>query len=610
MLNVLEGLASLSIRDWAQGLRRSPCAFVRRTRPRASYRVEALEPRWLLATSGTTFVGPQPPGAVAASVLVPETPAPQPFVGPVSPNDLNTAAGSTASSPDFLWRQQWGGGNGPLIPGWFALDPLLFDALNGSDDSSRMAAVGAVTSAHTLSAPDFTLSDQASAIGGAVAYPDGSDDDDATRSDLVTGTTIAFRSLSSAMPLPGVDNLRVEDSLMAGQSSNLYKIPIDSNTHRLGIDIQSLSTDSSVAETVSVYDPSGRVYLSGHIYQDPATGIKTLVLNVSGGDKDQPPTMLYVEVSLLGSNGDSDSSTTKTYVMSSEPYVMRVMRNPIVFGESTTPGTTFGYVVPASLPLLDLTVNRNGSDGYWFTVSTVGQSPATSSTPNQGTTPVGTTPLPSPPPATAAEEADWTLPANVSQPSVSVPNNPTPVLVATGPLPARSAAPLGGILADGDPVPPVDPHGLALADFALDELVPEAEGEGAAPPNEDGAVVAIRGPGGFPLLATALIADTMTSSSAEGDPTSQSDVAAVASGCVSPANQPTSDPSKSTRSRTTTRSRVFPALTFALAMGIGLMLPDFVAAFQTPSPKRPRLRLGMLRRMSGGRPSRRGHPFS
>src|SRR5205823_1158137 len=70
---------------------------------------------------------------------------------------------------------------------------------------------------------------------------------------------------------------------------------------------------------------------------------------------------------------------------------------------------------------------------------------------------------------------DWAAPV-----ASSAGLSPIPVRVAIGPLPSRSAAPLGGVLgAPDDPTPAVSPNDTLVVDLALQDL-PRAEAAGPA----------------------------------------------------------------------------------------------------------------------------------
>jgi hypothetical protein len=153
-----------------------------------------------------------------------------------------------------------------------------------------------------------------------------------------------------------------------------------------------------------------------------------------------------------------------------------------------------------------------------------------------------------------------------------------PLGVSTGPLPARSAAPLGGVLADGDPVPQIDRRDAAAIDLELIGLSPrepdepavalaDAAAEDATKPQ--GRLAPVRGPGGFPLLASA------------------PSVATPAADSTAPATA-----ASSSRPHSRSRPSVGSGLTFALTLVFGLMLPDLAAAFQLAERPRTRFRLG------------------
>ncbi len=108
---------------------------------------------------------------------------------------------------------------------------------------------------------------------------------------------------------------------------------------------------------------------------------------------------------------------------------------------------------------------------------------------------------------------------HLSSESASMEWQPGLVLVATGPLPSRTAAPLGGVLASGDPVPLVDHRDAALIDLALLDLMgarPSSNEEEAVSTyldahdssNRDiedvGLALAGRGLGGLPLLGSSM----------------------------------------------------------------------------------------------------------
>jgi hypothetical protein len=187
----------------------------------------------------------------------------------------------------------------------------------------------------------------------------------------------------------------------------------------------------------------------------------------------------------------------------------------------------------------------------------------------------------------------------------------------------RSAAPLGGVLAMSDPVPLVDPHEPARAELAtfdpsVDLLAVHSELELAerhvvpvAGPDvaaESLPLAVMGGPGGLPLLATALIAGPMVAPTETPDAAPQSSAGLALASGVAPLQLeftsaeatpviPTVDPCETpVQTGRTRRAAVLPGVTLALALGMGLMLPDLVAAFQFAPPTRLRVRFAMILR--------------
>ncbi len=160
-------------------------------------------------------------------------------------------------------------------------------------------------------------------------------------------------------------------------------------------------------------------------------------------------------------------------------------------------------------------------------------------------------------------------------------------VVATGPLPERAGAPLGGVLAEGDPVPQIDRHDPALVDLALiglpepeplpglrganlDAMIAELE---PASEQADG-LVAIRGPGGFPLLASSLRGERVTDSDALVAVLPQmAATTTVASpesaGAVTPV-ETVAEP----RRKPIRMASMLSGMTVAMAMVFSLVLPD------------------------------------
>ncbi|HMB08305.1 MAG TPA: hypothetical protein VKP69_31810, partial [Isosphaeraceae bacterium] len=181
----------------------------------------------------------------------------------------------------------------------------------------------------------------------------------------------------------------------------------------------------------------------------------------------------------------------------------------------------------------------------------------------------------------------------------SIPDDPhlAPLGVSTGPLPARSAAPLGGVLAVGDPVPLINRRDAAAIDLELIGLSPRepdapavaladtAEEDATGP---QGRLTPVLGPGGFPLLASAPTRSLAAAPAALPWASAPQGSAATPVADLSvPARA-----ASSSRPHSRSRSSVGSGLTFALTLVFGLMLPDLAVAFQLAEPPRTRFRLG------------------
>jgi hypothetical protein len=195
----------------------------------------------------------------------------------------------------------------------------------------------------------------------------------------------------------------------------------------------------------------------------------------------------------------------------------------------------------------------------------------------------------------------------------STPVGPSSVLnpAATGPMPERAGAALGGVLDEGDPVPQLDRHNPALVDLALIGLTQRPRGDvdvgggaegdvsGETPgdlvPEVTDPLVTIRGPGGFPLLASSL-RDTPA-------PDFDALVAALPSGAAAatvtaePATV-MAEPASDAKAQALPAPSALSGLTVALGMVFGLRLPDLTALLTVVDAprRRARFRLGPPRR--------------
>jgi hypothetical protein len=219
--------------------------------------------------------------------------------------------------------------------------------------------------------------------------------------------------------------------------------------------------------------------------------------------------------------------------------------------------------------------------------------------------------------STASSVSDVSLAAAPVASSLPTATGFEPSTLVIGPLPARSAGPSGDRLADGDPIPPLDRLDAAMVDLKLIDILPKrsvsavlrsaSDSLDPGQPEASPVLVALRGAGGFPLLAAAVSrnprlphvppGDLLPPISTTGcDPEVLTASAAGASGCHSttwPAG--TMAGSKDSR-RSSRRGSAAIGLNVAATLAFGLLLPDLVAALQGVDPRRTLPRVLRLRR--------------
>ncbi|WP_422927195.1 hypothetical protein [Singulisphaera sp. PoT] len=401
-----------------------------------------------------------------------------------------------------------------------------------------------------------------------------------------------------AIPLPDVASMRIHDAFDDGDLSNSYEIHLDPGTRHLEIGLAPEDGSTTLPESMDLYDQTGRLYPADQAVQGSTLGPRAYIWNFASGGA--MPTALYLKVSLPSSNGATPLGSNSGSSNGS-PYVIRIVQSPSASASSETPTSGTGTDNGSSQTIYDYTVVRT---------------PTLSSQPGGGSgsaPPTAITPSPTPSQADSPDSNSSSaglVSIVLPIPSLSVAGSPSPTLVpvANGPLPTRSTAPLGGVLASGtDPVPPVDPHEAANGEVALEDPIPVVDDLAVAPPligvpqgaegQAEAQVVAVRGPGGFPLLATALVAGMPLNRGlahpggldgttlADGGP----DGAGLDAGSLAPSL------GAEVQGRKSPRFSALSGMTWAVTFGVGLVLPDLVAAFQFKTYKRPRLRLAALR---------------
>lgn len=415
---------------------------------------------------------------------------------------------------------------------------------------------------------------------------------------------------NGATVLPMAPAVDVQGTLDMGAASTLLKLPVAPHPSVIELRLTSALPNQPIAESLRVFDPSM------HELARSTPGADTQSLYIRLMSTSTTESALYARISLLDSVKVANDPTTPSF-----SYVLEVMRTPLV--SPTGPSTSSGDSLATGAVAIDMS---DSSD--WWSSRGSGAPPIVLSLPSPSSTP-GTTlsppvSAPAPPPPTTVPTGPLPGPEpNMRPPAGSGHPTQGATPTAVGMLPLRSAAAIGGVLTVADPVPPVDPREAVQADFALfDPARDLGAGERLArrvvpvalrPADADAEVVtALRGPGGLPLLATALVAGPMGSRTrnaavvkaqkaqeAPEPATALAPLAACSSAGTSASTLASASTAKSERSGRSVRTRrtsVLPGVVVAFALGSGLLLPDLAAALQIAPTPRIRLRLGPIRR--------------
>jgi hypothetical protein len=382
---------------------------------------------------------------------------------------------------------------------------------------------------------------------------------------------------------------------ITGPALTVLAVPVNSETVGVALDLTSSSVYTPVAATITVLAPSGQPVAATTAKQGMADWSLSLLVTTNASD----PSMLYVEIDPHAglASGVYDDTLQVTEVYSND----------------VTPlGVTFSAAIP----------NGTASNAAW-TATSAG---STTVPPPSGTV---SGPMPdrgggapaSPPPAFGAAG----VPINDRMTTDS--DDSTSTSAAVGPLPARSAAPIAGVLEQGgDPIPVVTPVEAVRVSLARIAPVPEAFAVvvqardvhqlESVPPGTSVRLEILRGNGGLPLLATSLIGDLVVRGAVTpqvrdaGDTEAQGGFVSSAPENSTPARPASPEPVTVTRPESTPRrgglrrSSAVAGLTAAVALVLGVLVPDLVTAFQFPPKPRLRIRLARLRRVLGGRTPR------
>jgi hypothetical protein len=423
----------------------------------------------------------------------------------------------------------------------------------GPDDSGAVASVQGMTSS---SGPDSSMANP--------NWPDFINEDG-----------------SPPEALTARGHVSVVGVLDANNIWRVYKISVDPDTAALKIELSPKSVTPPWLDHMTLLDGSGRTIadtMSGpdaepaemNVAMDPRT-------RVSGG-------VFYLRVESAVSSSDVSSDSE----MQPESFLLQVTQetqNSSVIFQKLSP--TFSAFGPMS--------------------AVIPQSNLPKETTSQSSTSAESTLLES----AVGSLGPMLVPSSISAGTSQLPQLNT---VATGPLPEREAAALGGVLDEGDPVPQLDRHDPALVDLALIGLPARAGGvDGRADDEDDeelsdspsgldlvpedaNPVVAIRGPGGFPQLTSSLrnirpldsealiavLPATAVASNAMAAP--------AKAGAGSRPDAVQSAPFQ--RPRGVRPGRTLSGLSLAMAMVFGLMLPDLASLLTVAEPPRFRFRAG------------------
>ena len=283
---------------------------------------------------------------------------------------------------------------------------------------------------------------------------------------IVPETAAPHSTLASAQKLPNLPYFGVIGTLGSGNPIDFYQMPIGAAA---GIQLELVAQQPAASTPVqlSLYDASGRVlgtWTSGARPQPDGSALRLDLPSQS------PGSTLYVGISAPSSSGDGPAGPAPT-----TDYQLWVAR-------STAP------VLPLS------TGTGAGSAAV----------PNASSTLILGPFQPSTTPPP-------GQQAQASAPISTTSTAGTGPG----LALAAGSLPTRAASPLGGVLASGTTTQPpvqqlsvtVNLEGSVRSSPPSDLDPRDAPGPSAEPGQAEGPqeVVAIRGPGGFPLLGAAAI---------------------------------------------------------------------------------------------------------
>lgn len=414
----------------------------------------------------------------------------------------------------------------------------------------------------------------------------------------------SLETLKAAKDLPSAGSFAVNGQLDPSKNQEYYRLPIDLAGGPVKIEVRSREPAFPLADGVTLFDETGHKLMQSM----PGPGAISIAVNIPAGMLDTRGNRIraiYLKIEAAKPWAPGDDGTSPS---SPSPYPDSETSPEAGYGGAITdPGSNQGassYILVVKRQTNNSTYNRDP----WQTSSGNVQAP------------------PEPKSSDSTGEAGYGggggLRGDDFEPlsTVATGLSPAPARVASGPLPSFSAAPLGGILsASDDLTPPVSQGDTLVVDLALQDIPrvnvpgrPEAVEGGEALAFDDparqeaeteGALVALRGSGGFPLFGATLVAE------AHGDEPSETEEGDLPAFAFAPVEAPTpiAEPEGLPSSQelttddgveTVRRVSATAGVTVAIAFVTGVALPDLTDPTRTKPSVQTRLRRILSRRLA------------
>ncbi len=372
------------------------------------------------------------------------------------------------------------------------------------------------------------------------------------------GTTLSVADRTSAQTVPALPYLSLFGSLNSADPSKVFDIPRDRNTRVAAIELL-LASAGNIPLEMTVYNASGAEIADLPLF--PGSGPPVLSLTVPENPARLTPGV-YVKVA---ASAGLEGSTTPFSGPATNTFDLQVTQGPAAFSPVSRSPIPQAHAGDDSSPLPNPA--RNVAPEATFAYAEV---------PSFG------------PQALDGERGSSAFASSAPAPPGQQ-QQPGSFVVATGPLPERAGAPLGGVLAEGDPVPQVDRHAPALVDLLLIGLPepealpvlaegdPRAMAQKRAPASSVAkGLFPVRGPGGSPLLVSAQPGERRPNIDAllAALPPARAATAQIGSAVsVAPTDTPP-EPVAATRPRRVFSVAALFGVTAAMTMVFGAVLPD------------------------------------